>query len=109
MRAGLLELGLDLPISPDDRLDQLTVIKIPDSIDDVDLRNQLIENYSIEVGRGLGEFQGKVIRIGLMGESCNPSNVFQLLNALEKILPRLGWEVSSGNSLNEASREFNKR
>jgi len=109
LRAGLLELGLDLPISPDDRLDQLTVIKIPDSIDDVDLRNQLIENYSIEVGRGLGEFQGKVIRIGLMGESCNPSNVFQLLNALEKILPRLGWEVSSGNSLNEASREFNKR
>ena len=107
-RAGLIALGLELPISEKDRLDQLTVISIPENINDVELRNRLLEEYSIEVGRGLGEFQGKVIRIGLMGESCNPSNVFTLLNAFEKILPQLGWEISEGKSLNAANNKFNE-
>ena len=108
LRAGLIALGLELPISEKDRLDQLTVISIPENINDVELRNRLLEEYSIEVGRGLGEFQGKVIRIGLMGESCNPSNVFTLLNAFEKILPQLGWEISEGESLNAANNKFNE-
>ena len=108
LRAGLIALGLELPISEKDRLDQLTVISIPENINDVELRNRLLEEYSIEVGRGLGEFQGKVIRIGLMGESCNPSNVFTLLNAFEKILPQLGWEISEGKSLNAANNKFNE-
>ena len=84
------------------------MISIPENINDVELRNRLLEEYSIEVGRGLGEFQGKVIRIGLMGESCNPSNVFTLLNAFEKILPQLGWEISEGKSLNAANNKFNE-
>ena len=40
--------------------------------------------------------------------SCNPSNVFTLLNAFEKILPQLGWEISEGKSLNAANNKFNE-
>ena len=106
LRAGLTALKLELPISEKDRLDQLTVVKLPQGVDDVKLRTQLLEEYSIEVGRGLGKFAGEVIRIGLMGESCVPANVFALLNALEKILPEHGWEVAQGSAASAASAQL---
>ena len=106
LRAGLDALGLELPISKDERLDQLTIVKLPKGIDDVKLRTQLLSEYSIEVGRGLGKFAGEVIRIGLMGESCVPANVFALLNALEKILPDHGYEVAKGVAAAAASAQL---
>jgi alanine-glyoxylate transaminase/serine-glyoxylate transaminase/serine-pyruvate transaminase len=109
LRAGLTALGLELPISKEERLDQLTVVKLPKGIDDVKLRTQLLEEYSIEVGRGLGEFAGEVIRIGLMGESCVPANVFALLSALEKILPDHGFEVAKGAATAAASAQLAKK
>ena len=54
----------------------------------------------------MGEFAGKVVRIGLMGESCVPANVFALLNALEKILPEHGWEVAQGSAISAASAQL---
>lgn len=104
LRAGLLALGLDLPVTEEDRLDQLTVIKLPAGVDDVKVRNQLLDEYNIEVGRGLGQFAGKVIRVGLMGESCVPANVLSLLNAFEHILPQHGFEIAAGEGAAAASR-----
>jgi len=106
LRAGLEALNLDMPISKEERLDQLTVIKLPKGVDDVKLRTQLLDEYSIEVGRGLGKFAGEVIRIGLMGESCVPANVFALLNALEKVLPDHGFEVAKGAATAAASAKL---
>ena len=108
LRAGLKALNLDLPISKSDRLDQLTVINLPKDVDDVKLRSKILEQYSIEVGRGLGDFAGKVIRIGLMGESCYPPNVLYILQALENILPQFGIEISQGNAVNAVSKEYSK-
>ena len=101
-----MRLNLELPISESDRLDQLTIVKLPKGIDDMKLRTQLLDEYSIEVGRGLGKFAGEVIRIGLMGESCVPANVFALLNALEKILPEHGFEVAKGAAVAAASAQL---
>jgi len=106
LRAGLAALNLEMPISAEERLDQLTVIKLPKGVDDIRLRTQLLEEYSIEVGRGLGKFAGEVIRIGLMGESCVPANVFALLNALEKVLPEHGFEVAKGAAAAAASAQL---
>ncbi len=103
LRAGLAALGLDSPVDPEHRLNQLTVVTLPEGVDDAELRSALLNEYSIEVGRGLGQFAGKVIRVGLMGESCVPANVFALLNALERILPRLGYEVPQGEAVAAAS------
>ena len=81
---GLTDIELKLPISPEDRLDQLTVVTKPDHIDDVEFRNKLIYDYNIEIGRGLGDFAGKVFRIGLMGESCKSEYVDQILDVFRK-------------------------
>lgn len=104
LRAGLEALHLDSPVSPEHRLNQLTVVSLPEGVDDGELRSALLNEYSIEVGRGLGQFAGKVIRVGLMGESCVPANVFALLSALERILPRLGYEVPRGEAVAAASK-----
>ncbi len=106
LRAGLAAIDLDSPVDEADRLNQLTVVNLPDGVSDIELRNALLNEYSIEVGRGLGQFAGKVIRVGLMGESCVPANVFALLNALEAILPRLGYEVGHGAAIAAAAQEL---
>ena len=106
LRAGLDAMGLKSPVEPKSVLNQLTVIELPAVIDDAVLRMQLLEEYSIEVGRGLGQFAGRVIRVGLMGESCVPANVFALLNALETLLPRQGYAVTPGAAASAASRSL---
>ena len=106
LRAGLNAMGLKSPVDSDAVLNQLTVIQLPEGVDDALLRTQLLNEYSIEVGRGLGHFAGRVIRVGLMGESCVPANVFALLNALESLLPRHGYSVARGASVSAASQSL---
>ena len=103
LRAGLEALGLNLVVREEYRLDQITPVWIPDGIDDLRVRQALLRDYHIEIGRGLGDFAGKVWRIGLMGESSKPENVLGLLGALEEILPRVGFEVARGAGVAAAS------
>ena len=104
LRAGLQALGLELTADPQHRLNPLTTVSVPDGIEDAAVRRQLMADYSIEIGGGLGQFAGKVWRIGLMGDGARESNVFALLSALETILSRMDYEVAFGASLSAAQR-----
>ena len=108
LRAGLEGLGLDL-VSPEGyRLNQITPVWIPEGIDDTSVRETLLRDHNIEIGRGLGEFAGRVWRIGLMGESSKPEYVLALLAALEHILPRAGYETPMGGGVTAASRALSE-
>ncbi|MCS6926734.1 MAG: alanine--glyoxylate aminotransferase family protein [Candidatus Binatia bacterium] len=96
LAAGLTALGLPLAAQEGYRLWTLTSVRIPDGIDDVRVRRQLLEQYNIEIGAGLGPLRGKVWRIGLMGESSTRSNVLLLLSALEEILHTQGYRCPPG-------------
>ena len=102
--AGLEALGLELVAPEAHRLDQITPVWIPEGIDDNEVRRILLREHYIEIGRGLGEFAGKVWRIGLMGDSSRSELVLRLLSALEEILPRLGYEVPVGAGVGAASK-----
>lgn len=102
LRAGLEALGLKLVVSPEHRLDQITLVWVPDGIEDAEVRGRLLRNHGIEIGAGLGDFAGKVWRIGLMGESSKQENVVALLAALEKILPEVGFEIATGAGVKAA-------
>ena len=104
LRAGLEALGLTLVVPEEFRLDQITPVWIPEGIGDDQVRQALLREYGIEIGRGLGDFAGKVWRIGLMGDSSKPEYVFALLAALEEILPRVGFEVAQGAGVARASK-----
>ncbi len=103
MRAGLEALGLVLVAPEAYRLDQITPFWVPEGVDETKLRQMLLREHGIEVGRGLGQFAGKVIRVGLMGESSKPEYVLALLSALEKILPCLDYETAQGAGVGAAS------
>jgi alanine-glyoxylate transaminase/serine-glyoxylate transaminase/serine-pyruvate transaminase len=83
---GLEEMGLTLHVPVEHRLPVLTTVRIPEGVDDAKIRKQLLQDYNIEIGGGLGELKGKVWRIGLMGFSSRRENVVLLLSALEKLL-----------------------
>ena len=104
LRAGLEALGLELLAAPDYRLNPLTTVRIPDGIDDAQVRAALLNEYAIEIGGGLGEFRGKAWRIGLMGDSARDRNVLALLSALEQLLNENGYEVAFGSSLAAAQK-----
>lgn len=68
------------------RLPQLTSFSWPDTIDEGKLRRRLMDEFSIEVGGGLGVFAGKAWRVGLMGEGATHANVDRLLDAVDALL-----------------------
>jgi len=83
---GLADLDLTLHVPHDIRLVTLTTVRIPDGVDEAQIRQRLMQDYNIEIGAGLGDLKGKVWRIGLMGYSSREENVLLLLAALEKLL-----------------------
>ena len=103
LAAGLAALGLECIVPAEHRLAQITVVRIPDGVDDAQIRARLLREHGIEIGGGLGEFAGKVWRIGLMGESSKAEYVLALLAALESILPDAGYEVAQGAGVAAAS------
>jgi alanine-glyoxylate transaminase/serine-glyoxylate transaminase/serine-pyruvate transaminase len=104
LRAGLEAMGIELLADPGYRLNPLTTAVVPEGIDDAKVRKQLMDDYNLEIGGGLGELRGKAWRIGLMGESAREMNVFVLLSALERILSKMGYEVAYGASLAAAQK-----
>ena len=88
------------------RAPMLTTLRIPEGIDDATIRKQLITDYGIEIGAGLGIFGGKAWRIGLMGESANERNVMLVLNALEKLLIASGHNVEPGTAVHAAAQVY---
>jgi alanine-glyoxylate transaminase / serine-glyoxylate transaminase / serine-pyruvate transaminase len=108
LTAGLTELGL-CPLPPiGHRLPMLTCVSVPSHIPEADVRTNLLSNYGIEIGGGLGPLKGKVWRIGLMGESSTEAHVLTLLNALEEIFVRGGALSTPGVALQAASRVYSR-
>ncbi len=83
---GLEKLGLAMAVSPESRLPMLNAVTIPEGTEDARIRQQLLKNYDIEIGAGLGPLAGKIWRVGLMGHTARVKNVDRLLQALQEIL-----------------------
>jgi alanine-glyoxylate transaminase/serine-glyoxylate transaminase/serine-pyruvate transaminase len=104
--AGLETLGL-IPLPPAGRrLPMLNCVTVPAHIPEAEIRTQLVTEYGIEIGSGLGPLKGKVWRIGLMGESSTEAHVLTLLNALEALFLRGGWLQAPGLALQAASKIY---
>lgn len=83
LREGLEDLGFSYLVEKEYRLPQLNAVFLPEGTEEGPLRKKLLEKYNIEVGGGLGDFAGKIWRVGLMGESCTPVHIKRLLDALK--------------------------
>jgi len=87
LKKSLEGLGFSYLVKPANRLPNLNAVYLPKKVkDEAKLRNQLLNDYNIEVGGGLGAFAGKIWRIGIMGESCTKNHVNMLVGALKELL-----------------------
>jgi alanine-glyoxylate transaminase/serine-glyoxylate transaminase/serine-pyruvate transaminase len=100
LKKKIERLGFRYVVEEKYRLPVLNTVYLPEGIDESKLRTDLLNKYNIEVGAGAGVFAGKILRIGLMGESCTKNNVNVLVGAMEELLRLAGRQlpVASGQS-----------
>ena len=108
LAAGLDALGLSLFVAESHRLPQLNMVVIPDGIDDAAARAQMLDEFGVEIGAGLGGLAGKVWRIGLMGYASREENVVACLRALESVLAAQGLTVPQGAAEKAATEVYDR-
>lgn len=93
LQEGLEKLGFELFAPPGHRLPELTTVTWPDGLlpqgtDEAAVRRRLLTEYGMEIGGGVGEWAGRMWRIGCMGHTARLRNVTLLLGALGEIIGR---------------------
>jgi alanine-glyoxylate transaminase / serine-glyoxylate transaminase / serine-pyruvate transaminase len=107
--AGIEAMGLELFVAnPADRLVTVTAVKIPAGVDDRKVRNQLLDEFNIEIAGGIGPTKGQIWRIGLMGYSSQKQNVLLVLATLEKVLLDNGHRVPAGAGVAAAIQSYHQ-
>ena len=96
LKAGLTSLGFEFSAAEGRQLPMLNAVRLPEYVNDAEIRQTLLREFGIEIGGGLGQFKGKVWRIGLMGHGSRKNNVLLLLAALEQLLARHSTAGVSG-------------
>jgi alanine-glyoxylate transaminase/serine-glyoxylate transaminase/serine-pyruvate transaminase len=86
LREGLKALNLGIASQEGHQLWQLNAVTVLPGVDEGALRKRLLEEFSIEIGAGLGPLKGKIMRVGLMGETSKRENVQTFLQALKTCL-----------------------
>ncbi len=99
LRAGVEALGLSFIVPEDERLAQLNAITIPEGVDEATIRRELLNQFNLEIGAGLGSLAGKVWRVGLMGYASNPRNVLLCVTALEAVLSQYNAHINRGAAI----------
>jgi len=74
--------GLEMIVAPEHRLSPLTLVRIPEGVDDAAIRGSLLNQQNIELGGGLGKFAGKAWRVGLMGQNATEDRADFIADAL---------------------------
>jgi len=91
--AGVEAMGVKMHVQPEYRLPTLNTIRIPDGIEDLKVRQYLLNAFNLEIGGGLGTLAGKVWRVGLMGYSSSAENVLFFLSAISRALDVQGCKT----------------
>ncbi|QQD20105.1 alanine--glyoxylate aminotransferase family protein [Spongiibacter nanhainus] len=103
LAAGLQSMGIEFVVAEAARLPQLNSVYIPEGIDDAQVRQYLLSKHNLEIGAGLGDFAGKVWRIGLMGYSARRENIELLIRALSDAMREQGRSVDTDAALSAVS------
>ncbi|TDJ05380.1 MAG: alanine--glyoxylate aminotransferase family protein [Deltaproteobacteria bacterium] len=82
LEKGLKAFGLEYLVPKNERILHMNVVSVPEGQDEAKIRSDLLNNFNLEIGGGLGPLAGKYWRIGLMGYSCRMQNINQVFGAL---------------------------
>ena len=98
LAAGLDALGLSLLPPAAERLWTLNAVRVPEGVDEATVRRRLLDEFSIEIGAGLGPLAGRIWRVGVMGAGSTLANVMLFLTALERVLTSSGYRARSSGA-----------
>lgn len=90
-RKAVMEAGLNLYIK-EGYSNTVTVLEVPKGINDKELLKHMIDGFNVFISGSFGYLQGKVIRIGHMGENARKDKMAYTLLALQNSLKALGFE-----------------
>lgn len=106
LKAGLQAMGIEYSVAEGQQLPMLNSVWVPEGVDDGGVRSQLLREYGIEIGGGLGPMKGRTWRIGLMGEASTARNVLLFLAALERCLLDQGMSLDGGAGVAAANAAY---
>jgi alanine-glyoxylate transaminase / serine-glyoxylate transaminase / serine-pyruvate transaminase len=107
--AGMEAMGLKLLVEkPQDRLVTVTAVMIPAGVDDAKFRNQLMDEFNIEIAGGIGALKGQIWRLGTMGYCSQKQFILQLLAAMDKALLEQGHRHSPGAGVAGAIKSYSQ-
>jgi aspartate aminotransferase-like enzyme len=108
LRAGLAAMGLELfgKEPAERRLPFITPVMVPEGVDELRVRQRLVEDFGIEIGAAFGPLQGRIWRIGTMGWAAQRPHVLLCLAALEQVLRGEGWRADPGTGVEAARRHY---
>jgi len=96
LAAGLDAMGLGLLPPEGERLWTLNAVRVPDGVDELKARKELLARFNMEIGAGLGPLAGKIWRVGLMGHSSSMEALLAFLSAMESALRLQGHALHPG-------------
>jgi len=102
-RAGIKAMGLSL-WAKDEAIasDTTTAVRVPDGMDDAEIRATARRLYGVVFSAGRAETLGRLIRIGHMGPTAHPIYAVAALTALGGALRALGHPVDVGAGVEAA-------
>jgi pyridoxamine--pyruvate transaminase len=102
-RAGVLAMGLELwPLDSATAANSATAVKLPDGLNDAQVRDHIRERYGVMISGALGA--GDLVRIGHMGETARSLHPIIGLSALGQGLRDLGHDVDIGIGIEVAMK-----
>jgi (S)-ureidoglycine---glyoxylate transaminase len=80
----------------------ISLVRVPDGIDEAGVREQLLLEHGIEIMAAFGPLRGRVWRIGSMGTNARLPSVLAVLAGLEAVLASRGFRLSRGAGVDAA-------
>jgi (S)-ureidoglycine-glyoxylate aminotransferase len=102
MRAGLEAMGLEVFGDRANSVPMITLVGVPDGVDESGVRAQLLHEHGIEIMAAFGPLRGRVWRIGAMGTNARRPSVAAALSALEAVLASRGFRLNRGAAVDAA-------
>lgn len=107
--AGIQGMGLAVFGDLRHKMNNVLGVVIPDGIHGEQVRQMLLNDFSIEIGTSFGPLIGKIWRIGTMGYNARKDCVMQTLTALEAVLHRLGYTSPQGSAAQSAWDHYDRQ
>lgn len=103
LQAGVQALGLELFSSSPSV--SVTAVKVPASLDGVELVRKLKDEQGVTIAGGQSNLKGKIFRVGALGY-IDSSDILVVFGALETVLAEMGYDFTPGAGLLAAQKEL---